>query len=69
MNKMVKASVVGAAGVSLLMGGFLGAHNAQGYVWAFRWSVIVLGMITLAASLIFSRLRETRVGKVVDATA
>jgi hypothetical protein len=51
------------------MGGFLGAHNAQGYVWAFRWSVIVLGMITLAASWIFSRLRETRVGKVADATA
>jgi EmrB/QacA subfamily drug resistance transporter len=59
----------GIALASLLMGGFLGSHNAQGYVWAFRWSVIVLGMITLAASWIFSRLRETRVGKVVDATA
>jgi EmrB/QacA subfamily drug resistance transporter len=59
----------GIALASLLMGGFLGAHNAQGYVWAFRWSVIVLGMITLAASWIFSRLRETRVGKVADATA
>ncbi|APG06671.1 MFS transporter [Luteibacter rhizovicinus DSM 16549] len=59
----------GIALASLLMGGFLGSHNAQGYVWAFRWSVVVLGMITLAASWIFSRLRETRAGKVVDATA
>jgi EmrB/QacA subfamily drug resistance transporter len=59
----------GIALASLLMGGFLGAHNAQGYVSAFRWSVIVLGLITLAASWIFSRLRETRVGKVADPTA
>ncbi len=59
----------GIALASLLMGGFLGAHNAQGYVSAFRWSVIVLGLITLAASWIFSRLRETRAGKVPDAAA
>ncbi|HVI56361.1 MAG TPA: MFS transporter [Luteibacter sp.] len=59
----------GIALASLLMGGFLGSHNAQGYVWAFRWSVIVLGMVTLAASWIFSRLRETRAGKVADVTA
>jgi hypothetical protein len=38
-------------------------------VWAFRWSVIILGMITLAASWVFSRLRDTRVGKVTDAAA
>jgi len=50
----------GIALASLLMAGFLGAHSADGYVWAFRWSVIVLGMITLAASWIFGRLRDPR---------
>jgi len=59
----------GIALASLLMGGFLGSHDAQGYVAAFRWSVIVLGMITLAASWIFSRLRDTRVATVTDAAA
>jgi EmrB/QacA subfamily drug resistance transporter len=50
----------GIALASLLMAGFLGSHNAQGYVWAFRWSVIVLGLITLSASWIFSRLHDPR---------
>ncbi|SEO54036.1 drug resistance transporter, EmrB/QacA subfamily [Luteibacter sp. UNC138MFCol5.1] len=50
----------GIALASLLMAGFLGSHAAEGYVWAFRWSVIVMGMITLAASWIFGRLRDTR---------
>ncbi|NID14455.1 MFS transporter [Luteibacter yeojuensis] len=50
----------GIALASLLMAGFLGSRSAEGYVWAFRWSVIVLGMVTLAGSWIFGRLRETR---------
>ncbi|WP_413623447.1 MFS transporter [Luteibacter sp. Lutesp34] len=50
----------GIALASLLMAGFLGSHDAHSYVWAFRWSVIVLGMVTLAASWIFSRLRDPR---------
>jgi len=50
----------GIALASLLMAGFLDSHNARGYVWAFRWSVIVLGLVTLAASWIFSRLGDTR---------
>lgn len=53
----------GIALASLLMAGFLGSHDAKGYVSAFRWSVIVLGVITLAASWIFGQLRETRAGK------
>lgn len=58
----------GIALASLLMAGFLGSHNAQGYVWAFRWSVIVLGLITLAASWIFSRLRGPRATPAADGT-
>ncbi|HEY4294019.1 MFS transporter [Luteibacter sp.] len=50
----------GIALASLLMAGFLGSHDADGYVWAFRWSVIVLGMVTLAGSWIFGRLHDTR---------
>ncbi|WP_426287764.1 MFS transporter [Luteibacter sp. E-22] len=59
----------GIALASLLMGGFLASHNAQGYVWAFRWSVIVLGLITLAASWIFGRLRDTRSAKAAETTS
>jgi MFS family permease len=58
----------GIALASLLMAGFLGSHNAQGYVWAFRWSVIVLGLITMAASWIFSRLRDPRATPAADGT-
>jgi EmrB/QacA subfamily drug resistance transporter len=50
----------GIALASQLMAGFLGSHNAQGYVWAFRWAVIILGLVTLAASWIFSRLHDPR---------
>jgi EmrB/QacA subfamily drug resistance transporter len=56
----------GIALASLLMGGFLRAHDALAYVWAFRWSVIVLGMITLAASWIFGQLRETRPARAAE---
>jgi uncharacterized BrkB/YihY/UPF0761 family membrane protein len=51
----------GIALATLLMAGFLGASDKHPYIWAFRWSVIVLGLITLAASWVFSRLRDTRV--------
>ncbi|UPG92912.1 MFS transporter [Luteibacter aegosomatissinici] len=50
----------GIALATLLMAGFLGSSDKHPYVWAFRWSVIVLGLITLAASWVFSRLRDTR---------
>jgi len=50
----------GIALATLLMAGFLGASDRHPYVWAFRWSVIVMGLITLAASWVFSLLRDTR---------
>lgn len=50
----------GIALASLLMEGFLTSHEPDAYVRAFRWSVVVLGMVTLAGSWVFSRLRETR---------
>jgi len=50
----------GIAFASLLMAGFLETRDAEGYVLAFHWSVVVLGLITLAASWIFSRLRDPR---------
>lgn len=52
----------GIAMASLLMAGLLDNRDAGAYVHAFRWSVVILGMITLAASWIFSRLRDTRPG-------
>ncbi|QWT21202.1 MFS transporter [Bacillus sp. NP157] len=57
----------GIALATLLMAGFLGSSDRHPYVWAFRWSVIVLGLITLAASWIFSRLRDTREPAVANA--
>jgi predicted MFS family arabinose efflux permease len=50
----------GIALASLLMEAFLPSHAPSAYVGAFRGSVIVLGMVTLAASWIFSRLRDPR---------
>lgn len=50
----------GIALATLLMEAFLARHEAVEYVWAFRWAVISLGLITLAASGIFARLRDTR---------
>lgn len=57
----------GIALATLLMAGFLGSSAHHPYVWAFRWSVIVLGLITLAASWVFSRLRDTREPRVATA--
>jgi EmrB/QacA subfamily drug resistance transporter len=51
----------GIALASLLMEAFLRGHAAAiDYVWAFRYSVIVLGLVTLFSSWIFSRLRDDR---------
>ncbi len=51
----------GIAFASLLMEGFLGGHvAAPDYVWAFRYAVLVLGLVTLVASLVFARLRDDR---------
>jgi len=51
----------GIAFASLLMEAFLGGHAAAAdYVWAFRYAVLVLGLVTLVASLVFSRLRDDR---------
>jgi EmrB/QacA subfamily drug resistance transporter len=51
----------GIAFASLLMEAFLGGHAAApDYVWAFRYAVLVLGLVTLVASLVFSRLRDDR---------
>jgi EmrB/QacA subfamily drug resistance transporter len=56
----------GIALASLLMEAFLRGHAATDYVWAFRYSVIILGAVTLAASWIFSRLRKDRSASPVD---
>ncbi|TCV97575.1 EmrB/QacA subfamily drug resistance transporter [Luteibacter rhizovicinus] len=50
----------GIALASLLMAAFIGDRTPERYIWAFRYSVVILGMVTLAASWVFSRLRETR---------
>jgi MFS family permease len=50
----------GIALASLLMEGFLRGRSAGDYVHAFRGSVIVLALLTLAASWIFARLRDDR---------
>jgi EmrB/QacA subfamily drug resistance transporter len=50
----------GIALASLLMEAFLRGTQATDYVWAFRYAVIVLGLVTLAGSWVFSRLRKER---------
>ena len=50
----------GIALATLLMQGFLQGHAQHQYVVAFRWTVIVLALITGAASRVFSRLRQDR---------
>jgi EmrB/QacA subfamily drug resistance transporter len=50
----------GIALASLLMEAFLGGRSAENYVHAFRISILVLAVLTLAASGIFARLRKDR---------
>ncbi|MBB3228374.1 EmrB/QacA subfamily drug resistance transporter [Luteibacter sp. Sphag1AF] len=50
----------GIALASMLMEFFIGDRSPERYVWAFRYSVIILGVVTLCASWVFSRLRDTR---------
>ena len=50
----------GIALAMLLMQALLQGHADAQYVTAFRWTVIVLALITAAASRVFSRLRHDR---------
>ena len=50
----------GIALASLLMEAFLQGHAHDDYVAAFRWTVILLAVITAAASQIFARLKKDR---------
>ena len=50
----------GIALATLLMEAMLQGHAHDDYVMAFRWTVVLLGAITAAASRVFSRLRIDR---------
>lgn len=50
----------GIALSTLLMEGMLQGHAHEDYVVAFRWTVLLLAIITAAASRVFSRLRHDR---------
>ena len=50
----------GIALSTLLMEAMLRGHAHEDYVVAFRWTVLLLGAITAAASRVFSRLRHDR---------
>ncbi len=50
----------GIALASLLMEAFLQGHAHDDYIVAFRWAVLLLAVVTAAASSIFGRLRHDR---------
>ncbi|GAB3789111.1 MFS transporter [Dyella agri] len=50
----------GIALSTLLMQGLLRGHAAEDFVVAFRWTVLLLAVITAAASRVFGRLRPDR---------
>jgi MFS family permease len=50
----------GIALATLLMQALLRGHTAEDFVVAFRWTVVLLGLVTAAASRVFGRLRPDR---------
>jgi len=50
----------GIALSTLLMEAMLQGHSDEHYVQAFRWTVLLLGLITAVASRVFARLRKDR---------
>jgi MFS family permease len=50
----------GIALSTLLMQALLRGHAAEDFVVAFRWTVLLLGLVTAAASRVFGRLRPDR---------
>ncbi|HEY9130641.1 MAG TPA: MFS transporter [Dyella sp.] len=50
----------GIALASLLMAAFLGGHAHEAYIAAFRWTVILMALVTAVGSLIFARLKKDR---------
>jgi len=50
----------GIALATLLMDAFLHGHAQDDYVAAFRWTVLILGLITACAARVFSQLRPDR---------
>jgi hypothetical protein len=50
----------GIALATLLMQAMLDGHAHEDYVVAFRWTVLILAVITAGASRVFSQLRHDR---------
>jgi hypothetical protein len=50
----------GIALATLLMDSLLQGHAHSDYVAAFRWTVLILAVVTASASRVFSRLRTDR---------
>jgi EmrB/QacA subfamily drug resistance transporter len=59
----------GIALASLLMEAFLQGHAHDDYVAAFRWAVLLLAVVTAAASAVFGRLRRDRPAPAAAAAA
>ena len=58
----------GIALSTLLMQALLRGHTAEDFVVAFRWTVVLLALITAAASRVFGRLRPDRPAEALPAT-
>jgi MFS family permease len=58
----------GIALSTLLMQALLRGHTAEDFVVAFRWTVLVLALITAAASRVFGSLRPDRPAEALPAT-
>ena len=58
----------GIALSTLLMQALLRGHTAEDFVVAFRWTVVLLALITAAASRVFGRLRPDRPPEALPAT-
>ncbi|HEY2622825.1 MAG TPA: MFS transporter, partial [Dyella sp.] len=58
----------GIALASLLMEALLKGHTAEDYIPAFRWTVLLLGVVTATASWVFSRLQPEHSARAARAT-
>ncbi|HEX7731023.1 MAG TPA: MFS transporter [Rhodanobacter sp.] len=58
----------GIALSTLLMQALLRGHTAEDFVVAFRWTVLLLGLVTAAASRVFGRLRPDRPAEALPST-
>jgi len=58
----------GIALSTLLMQALLRGHTAEDFVVAFRWTVLLLGLVTAAASRVFGQLRPDRPAEALPST-